>query len=92
MSWILPSIFETLDRSLVIILAHGHNQMIVSDFTSVSENNGILIRQDLLASDIFAMGCEHVERELRVEQIVGLLTLLLLVDLANRVHLVDILV
>ena len=66
--------------------------MIVLDFPSVPQSQGALFRLDRLHSNIFRVGCVHIEWKFGVKQVISLGGFLLLIDVPDGVNLVNILV
>lgn len=50
---------------------HSDYKMVITDFPSISEDDLVLIRVDLLASHILRMSCEHVDSQFGIQQVVS---------------------
>lgn len=68
---ISPCLIESLDSIKVMFHSHSDYKMVITDFPSISEDDLVLIRVDLLASHILRMSCEHVDSQFGIQQVVS---------------------
>ena len=53
---VLPGLLETIDLTIVVLLAHGHNQCLVSDGLVVLEDDFVGVGVDAIHSVAFGRG------------------------------------
>jgi hypothetical protein len=58
---VAPGIFESLDFSEILFLAHGDDQVFILDHTSISQHNLVILGIELFDTDVVRGGVVLVD-------------------------------